>query len=134
MSEPQLRAADADRASVAEVLGTALHEGRLQVEEYDERLTAAYAARTHGELAALTADLPAARPTPPAPQDSPDDDPVDLRNAWRGWTTVAAIVWTVYLATTIGTGQLLYPWPVWVVGPWGVALLARTVTTRRRTA
>ena len=44
MSEPQLRAADADRASVAEVLGTALHEGRLQVEEYDERLTAAYAA------------------------------------------------------------------------------------------
>ncbi|QNG36893.1 DUF1707 domain-containing protein [Geodermatophilaceae bacterium NBWT11] len=132
MSEPQLRAADADRASVAEVLGTALHEGRLQVEEYDERLTAAYAARTHGELAALTADLPAA--LAPSAADGTTEDAEDLGAVWRHWAFVAALVWGIWLMSVLGTGDWLYPWPVWVVGPWGVALLARTVTTRRRTA
>ncbi|MBZ4018221.1 DUF1707 SHOCT-like domain-containing protein [Streptomyces purpurogeneiscleroticus] len=57
---PELRASDADRDRVAEVLRDALAEGRLGMEEFDERLEAAYAARTYGELVPLTADLPAA--------------------------------------------------------------------------
>ena len=59
MPEPHLRAADADRAAVAAVLGEHMAAGRLTLAEYDERLTRAYAARTFGELAELTADLPA---------------------------------------------------------------------------
>ncbi|MEV0370759.1 DUF1707 domain-containing protein [Streptomyces sp. NPDC050636] len=57
---PQLRASDADRERVAEILRDALAEGRLAMEEFEERLDAAYQARTYGELAPLTADLPAA--------------------------------------------------------------------------
>ncbi|MEU6117965.1 DUF1707 domain-containing protein [Streptomyces sp. NPDC047117] len=55
---PELRASDADRDRVAEILRDALAEGRLRMEEFDERLEAAYEARTYGELEPLTADLP----------------------------------------------------------------------------
>ncbi|MEV6567397.1 DUF1707 SHOCT-like domain-containing protein [Streptomyces kronopolitis] len=63
---PELRASDADRERVAEILRDAVAEGRLAMEEFDERLEAAYRARTYGELAPLTADLPdlAAGPAP----------------------------------------------------------------------
>ena len=60
MPEPHLRAADTDRAAVATVLGQHMSAGRLTVDEYDERLARAYAAKTYGELDELTADLPAA--------------------------------------------------------------------------
>ncbi|MGW1378295.1 DUF1707 SHOCT-like domain-containing protein [Streptomyces sp. NPDC002446] len=63
---PELRASDADRERVAEILRDALAEGRLLMEEFTERLEATYQARTYGELAPITADLPAAA-APPAP-------------------------------------------------------------------
>jgi hypothetical protein len=56
---PDLRVSDADRERVAERLRDAAGEGRLTVEELDERLERAYGARTAGELAELTTDLPA---------------------------------------------------------------------------
>ncbi|MEU6093316.1 DUF1707 domain-containing protein [Streptomyces sp. NPDC047079] len=55
-----LRASDTDRERVAEVLRDALAEGRLDMEEFEERLEATYRARTYGELAPITRDLPAA--------------------------------------------------------------------------
>ncbi|MFE0257878.1 DUF1707 domain-containing protein [Streptomyces sp. NPDC059010] len=55
---PELRASDADRERVAEVLRDALAEGRLDMEEFEERLDATYKARTYGELAPITRDLP----------------------------------------------------------------------------
>lgn len=63
-----LRASDADRERVAEVLRDALAEGRLDMTEFEERLEAAYKARTYGELTPITRDLPAAAAAaPPAP-------------------------------------------------------------------
>jgi hypothetical protein len=71
----QLRISDDDRHQVAEVLRKAAGEGRLDLEELDERLEATYRAKTYGELVPITADLPASttdalpgRPhvTPPA--------------------------------------------------------------------
>ncbi|MEU6772840.1 DUF1707 domain-containing protein [Streptomyces sp. NPDC046759] len=59
-ASPELRASDADRERVAEVLRDALAEGRLDMEEFEERLEALYKARTYGELAPLTRDLPTA--------------------------------------------------------------------------
>jgi hypothetical protein len=59
---PDLRVSDADRERVAERLRDAAGEGRLTVEELDERLERAYGARTGSDLAPLTADLPAAAP------------------------------------------------------------------------
>jgi hypothetical protein len=55
-----VRASDADRDQTVEALATASAEGRLTLEEYSQRSQAALAARTLGDLAVLTADLPAA--------------------------------------------------------------------------
>lgn len=55
---PELRASDADRERVAEQLRDALAEGRLDMEEFEERLEATFKARTYKELAPLTRDLP----------------------------------------------------------------------------
>jgi hypothetical protein len=61
-SLPELRASDADRERTAEILRRAAGEGRLTVEELEERLHLTYESRTDAELQRLTADVaPAAR-------------------------------------------------------------------------
>jgi Domain of unknown function (DUF1707) len=57
---PDLRASHADRDRVADALRVAAGDGRLSAEELDTRLESALSARTIGELAVLTADLPVA--------------------------------------------------------------------------
>ncbi|QSB16039.1 DUF1707 and DUF2154 domain-containing protein [Natronosporangium hydrolyticum] len=57
--QPDLRASDQDREAVADVLRGAASEGRLELVELDDRLRQVYAARTYGDLAGLTRDLPA---------------------------------------------------------------------------
>lgn len=62
----QLRISDQERHAVAEVLRDAAGEGRITLEELEERLEATYAARTYADLVPLTADLPlAGRPFTP---------------------------------------------------------------------
>ena len=57
--EPRdLRASDADRERVANVLREAAGDGRLTMDELDERLDAVYAAKTYAELEPITRDLP----------------------------------------------------------------------------
>jgi uncharacterized membrane protein len=53
-----MRASDADRERLVEVLKTGFAEGRLSQDEYNLRMGRAYAARTYGELEALVSDLP----------------------------------------------------------------------------
>ncbi|MER6201713.1 DUF1707 domain-containing protein [Streptomyces sp. NPDC001586] len=75
-SPAELRASDADRDRIAQILGDAVAEGRLTSDEHSERLDSLYALKTVGELEALVLDLPApggshapfaqAAPTPPA--------------------------------------------------------------------
>jgi Domain of unknown function (DUF1707) len=55
---PELRVSDRDRDQVVEILQVAAGDGRLTAVELDERLDAALSARTTGDLARLTADLP----------------------------------------------------------------------------
>jgi hypothetical protein len=54
----QLRISDSDRHKVAEVLREAAGEGRIDMDELDERLEATYAARTYADLVPITVDLP----------------------------------------------------------------------------
>src|SRR5271170_3891131 len=54
-----LRASDADRERVADVIRQAAGDGRLTMAELDERLDAVYAAKTYAELEPITHDLPA---------------------------------------------------------------------------
>jgi hypothetical protein len=148
MPEPHLRAADADRAAVASLLGEHMAAGRLTVAEYDDRLSRTYAARTYGDLAALTADLPTTvekRPDPAAAAPAPSVHGISsagswggwaggpsLQAAWRNWVVTAVIVLGVWITTCIASGELLYPWPIWVIGPWGAVLLAQSLTGGRR--
>jgi uncharacterized protein DUF1707/cell wall-active antibiotic response 4TMS protein YvqF len=53
-----MRASDADRERVANVLREAAGDGRLTMDELDERLDAVYAAKTYAELEPITHDLP----------------------------------------------------------------------------
>ncbi|MFI8391707.1 DUF1707 domain-containing protein [Streptomyces sp. NPDC085540] len=78
---PELRASDADRDRVAERLRDAVAEGRLDMDEFEERLDAAYKSRTYAELEPLTRDLPA-----PAggPLGGPVAPPTAAAEPWTG--------------------------------------------------
>jgi len=147
MPEPHLRAADVDRTAVVTRLDEALADGRLGLAEYEDRSARAHAAVTYGDLAELTADLP----QPARPLTRAVAQPVaragacgpwyggwghgglgsDLRAAWTSWLVTGVLVVGIWLVSMLGSGELQYPWPVWVVGPWGAVLLARTVGERR---
>ncbi|WP_066368994.1 DUF1707 SHOCT-like domain-containing protein [Herbidospora mongoliensis] len=129
---PEMRASDADREKVAAALREHMVEGRLNTEEFGERLEAAYAARTFGELQVLTRDLPdtdlknlPARPEPMKPQAKKDSK--KMREAWSVWATVAGINWFIWLMITVTSGDAPYAWPLWVMGPWGIGLLIATL-------
>jgi hypothetical protein len=66
---PDIRVSDADRDAAISELGEHYQTGRLDTEEFGQRLDAAANARTRGDLDRLLADLP--RPTAPAPQPVP---------------------------------------------------------------
>ena len=74
-SQAGLRASHGDRDRVVELLRVAAGDGRLTAEELDGRLEAALTARTYGELAALTTDLPAIPDSAPG---APVPEPKDL--------------------------------------------------------
>jgi hypothetical protein len=60
--QPHIRVSDADREHVVDLLQCYPSEGRLSLDEFSDRVDVAQRARTYGELAALTADLPAPEP------------------------------------------------------------------------
>jgi hypothetical protein len=91
-----LRAGDADRTFVAGRLKVALDEGRLSVDDYDERLRQAYAATTYGDLDRVLADLPVTIPEDeaqlmpagayhPAQATGSWLQPLQTMPAWRVW-------------------------------------------------
>ncbi|WP_370330374.1 DUF1707 domain-containing protein [Mycolicibacterium hippocampi] len=66
--QPDLRASDADRAAVTQILEQAVGQGMLSLDEYTERVDVVLAARTRRELDTVIADLPHVRRQPaPAP-------------------------------------------------------------------
>lgn len=80
-----MRASDADRDRIADILRDALAEGRLDAEEHSERIDAVYRAKTVGELEPLVRDLPVAGSAGAAPYaggahapGAGDVDPLDV--------------------------------------------------------
>ncbi|MGO9081564.1 MAG: DUF1707 domain-containing protein [Streptosporangiaceae bacterium] len=89
---PALRASHADRDRAVDILRVAAGDGRLTAAELDERLEAALTARTVGELAELTADLPAGA----VPPDTAAAQPKELAEIdCRGSTVRRAGAWVV---------------------------------------
>jgi hypothetical protein len=122
-----MRAADVDRERVLDRLRQAHVEGRLDVEEFDERITATLAAKTYGQLAVITEDLPAL-PEPVAaagaevaePEENEQAEFRQVVQAWAGISVFSMVLWGI---AGIATGGLIYPWFLWVAGPWGLLLL-----------
>jgi Domain of unknown function (DUF1707)/Domain of unknown function (DUF4190) len=76
----KLRAADADRDRVAELLNTAYVEGRLTKDEYDARLESALSARTFADLDRVVIDLPRTMPSDLIPAGTTPAIPVPTTN------------------------------------------------------
>jgi hypothetical protein len=112
MSEVELRVSDGDRDRVVEELRAHAADGRLTIEELEDRVQRALAARTAGEVAELTHDLPE-RPAARSP-----------RRSWRArpevQTYLAVMALLVAIWALAGAG---YFWPVWPAVGWGFFLL-----------
>lgn len=133
-----VRASDADRDHVAAVVGEHTAEGRLTIDEMQQRTDAAYAARTLDELQRLVADLPgsvalpAAVPAAPSDRDRDAREPAGLRARWVVYCAVCLLCVVIWLGTSLAAGAVGYFWPAWVIGPWGAALAAKTLLGRPR--
>jgi hypothetical protein len=117
-----VRASDAEREEVITALRTHAGDGRLGIEELDERIEAAYAAKTRRELAALTNDLPRA-PRPPG------DQRREFAEHLRLYLSVMALLVVIWALTGMG-----YFWPVWPIVGWGVGIVSHANALRRPTA
>jgi hypothetical protein len=121
----ELRASDADRDRIADILREALAEGRLTADEHAERVEGVLHAKTVGELEVYIRDLPAAhqrrsvphgapapnRPTDPLPHDS-DDNVVAVFSAavrkgrWRAGRRIHA--YAVFGSVEIDLSEALF--------------------------
>jgi Domain of unknown function (DUF1707) len=125
-------AGDADRDTAIARLGDALAEGRLTPEEFRSRLEIAATARTFGDLAALTLDLPPATPTTVERRRSFAARAMMQITGWKALTAaVVGLVALDYLdapgdpLTTPSAALPLSPWPLFVIVPWGMGLIWR---------
>jgi hypothetical protein len=114
--DPGLRASDEERESTVNQLRDHGAAGRLEVEELEQRVADAYAARTHGDLGALLTDLPG---TTPAPR------PVATHRAHGhdrgGFLPIVVLLVAIWAVTGAG-----YFWPAWVIVWWGFALAMKS--------
>jgi hypothetical protein len=130
---PEMRASDADRDRVAAALREHCAQGRIDVDELNERLEGVYSARTMGDLQKVTNDLPEEDmhqlPVPswhtstPAPTMGLGLYRIGVRRSWASYATVNALCILIWVLTAIPSGAW-YPWWIWVAGPWGLLLLA----------
>jgi len=128
-----LRVSDTDRTAVAERLRAAVDEGRLDLGEYDARLRSAYAATTYGELDAVTADLPDARPAavPAAEETRAVAERRKWLDEWRDWLGGALIMVAIWGTTSLVAGELTPFWPAIPLGIWAAVILAGVLGMKR---
>ena len=50
-----------------------------------------------------------------------------LLHTWSSYFPVSAVTTMIWLISSIAAQELLYFWPVWVAGPWGVVLISQTI-------
>ncbi len=123
---PEERVTTADREATAALLREAFADGILHVQEFDERLTAAYAAGVAGELQALTADLPRDWLDGIAARERAERRARIHRKAWRAqfgaYAGVMALLVAIWALTSLSADEMIHPWPVWPALGWGLPL------------
>jgi hypothetical protein len=142
--DPRIRASDDDRERTVALLREHHAAGRLDADEFNERMDKAYAAKTLGELDELMSDLPVidlyrlpdASLPPHYRRQIPGSGSLAVaadgvarphsrfspawQAAWGSWfsvTTLCFVIWTLS-----GGG---YVWPLWIAAPWGAVMLGR---------
>jgi len=122
-SPDDLRVSDAERSEVQDRLRRAHDEGRLDLVEFDERVRTLWAARTRGDLARVTADLP---PPPPVPlRDgvfSSTPGGMAMKVLTLVWLSVVVVNLTVWGIVSLTLEEPVYPWWLWVAAPAGSVL------------
>jgi len=124
-----MRSSDSERDRVAGLLQEHFAQGRLDHEEFTERLSQAYRSRTVDELALVTRDLPErdladVGRVPLA--DAAAAPPLRLRDPalmvpWVLYGGVNVLCFFIWLILFFTTGAS-YPWFLWVLGPWGIMM------------
>jgi hypothetical protein len=117
MAAPDHRASDAEREAAADRLRVAAGDGRLDPEELEQRLEAAYGARTVGELTELTRDLPV----------TPAAEGAMTSSAVRARLASFIVVNTICIAIWAASGAEGGFWPIWVILGTGIGLFATLV-------
>ena len=66
----------------------------------------------------------------PPPVQQQKDSGEWLRRLWMAWTIAVSVNVMVWVLVCLSTGDFIYPWPIWVAGPWGAVLLVTTLMGR----
>jgi Flp pilus assembly protein TadB len=120
--DPNLRAADADRERIAERLRKSHAEGRLDMDEFQQRLERCLEARTFGELGELVRDLPR--------QDDQDERrSLGWSPTWRWRLVLLAPILLAVILVSAATGHQHHVFWLWIPV---VFLLWRMSWWRRR--
>ena len=119
-----------DREKTADLLGQALAQGYLQVDEYDQRLQTVFQTQTAEELGELTAGLPVDR----IRRHDPRRRAARIAAARRGvrahlyaYLAMCVIVLTVWAAVAITT-DATYFWPIWPILGAGIGLVSHALS------
>jgi hypothetical protein len=146
--DPRIRASDDDRDRTASLLREHHAAGRLDPEEFNERLDKTFSAKTIGDLDELLADLPSidlyrlpghglsrhgqvpGSSSPLAAMAAAEGvtprhgrfSPV-WQAAWGSWISISAVLVVIWALSGMG-----YPWFAWIVGPWGVLMFGRWIS------
>jgi uncharacterized protein DUF1707 len=123
--QASIRASDADRERIADHLRRAAAEGRILTEELEQRLSAAFSARTYGELDPLVSDLPVGRSRTAARR-----RPTALALAGYSAAIVLALL-VVFVVVMIAVGLLAFG-AVWIVLGWALFGRHRAALARGR--
>ena len=93
----ELRIGYAEREKAAADLAEHLAAGRLEPDEYTDRVGQVYAARTAGDLMPLFADLPSLRPAPAAPRPNRQPSAFPLRMVLIVALVLACVAWVAFI-------------------------------------
>jgi len=115
--DPNMRVSDAERNEVADTLSKHYADGRLDPTEFKERLDRAMAAKTRGDLAGLTTDLPPVAPSAPVP--------APRRRV--PWVLIALVAVIALWSVPVAGGWLWVPHLSWIL----VALVVYAVVRHR---